>query len=248
MTEKVKVTEEVEVEVEAKVKAKVPGVILDTGEEGSRSAYIRQEFLKDRSRAEIAKELDTPYYIVYSATANMFNAVHTEEGGRASGGVRGVMVEDPETGEQITRAEAMRKMFAAGKNRTEIKEYFDTPYATVYAATKDVEAPEGAVKGGRVMVEDTENPGVQVPRTELIRRLYKKGEGMTRREIADALKCDYAVVWASTKEPKKAEAEAEAVAEAVAVAEGDEVIVEAVAEDDEELGFDEGTDNFVDVE
>ncbi|MBT9168568.1 MAG: hypothetical protein DDT19_01915 [Syntrophomonadaceae bacterium] len=186
-----------------KVRVRVPGIVLDTGEVGSRSAYIRQEFLKDRSRAELAAELNVPYYVVYSATTNMFNAVHTETTGRTSGGgVRGVMVEDPETGNLITRADAMRKMFAAGKTRTEIKEHFDSPYATVYAATKDVEAPEGTTRG-RVIVEDVENPGELIARTELIRRLYKNGEGMSRREIADVLGCDYSVVWATTRDNKK---------------------------------------------
>jgi len=177
---------------------------LDTGEQGSRSAFIRQEFMKDRSRADIAKELDVPYYIVYSATANMFNAVHTAGGGKA-GGSRGVMVEDPDTGEMVSRAALMRKMIEEkGMTRGEVKEHFDVPYATVYAATKDVELPEGARKGGRKMITHPDT-GEEAPRTEVIRDMY--GAGKTRREIADALSVDYAVVWAATKEPKEVDDE-----------------------------------------
>ncbi|MBT9167363.1 MAG: hypothetical protein DDT19_00692 [Syntrophomonadaceae bacterium] len=210
-----------------KVRARVPGIVLDTGEEGSRSAYIRQEFLKDRSRAELAAELNVPYYVVYSATTNMFNKVHPETVGRTGGGIRGVMIEDPETGEIITRADAMRKMFAAGKTRTEIKEHFDSPYATVYAATKDMESPEGTSRGRRAMVEDIENPGELIARTDLIRRLYNDGEGMTRREIADALKCDYSVVWATIKNTKDEEdVDVEDVEDEEATDEGIDIFVE----------------------
>ncbi len=57
-------------DVVQEVEAKEPvQYFLDNGQECSRSAYIRQEFLKNKSRSEIAKELDVSYNIVFSATA-----------------------------------------------------------------------------------------------------------------------------------------------------------------------------------
>ncbi len=201
---------------------------LDNGEECSRSAFIRQEFLKDRSRSEIAKELDVPYYIVYSATANMYNEVHKEGENRRPGGNRGVMVEDPETGETISRAEAMRRMYAEGKTRSEIKEHFGTPYSTVYAATKDVEPPEGAPRGGRIMVEHPET-GEQVQRVELIRECYEQGQ--SRREIADLIGCDYSVVWAATRELKPLEEDTDKVEDVEDVEDFEEDLDEDFDED-----------------
>ena len=188
---------------------------LDDGIEGSRSAYIRQEFKKDKSRGEIAKELEVPYYIVYSATANMFNAQH-QEGESGSVG-RGIIMEDGRS-----RAEHMREMYRDGTPRGEIAKHFEVPYSTVYAATKDEDAPEGARQGGKVMI--TLEDGSEVARVEYIRELYADGEGMTRREIADKLSCDYAVVWAATKEDKKEdEADVAGKADAEVAATEDEV-------------------------
>lgn len=171
--------------------------LLDDGTTGSRSAYIRQEFKKDKARADIAKELDVPYYVVYSATANMYNAAHPEEG---TG--RGVMIEDPETGEMIARAEMFRKEFENGMSRGDIAKKYDVPYASVYSVTKDKDGAEGS-HGGKIMI--TLEDGTEVGRADYIRQLYAEGEGKTRREIANELHCDYAVVWAATKEKKDKE-------------------------------------------
>lgn len=197
---------------------------LDNGAKGSRSAYIRQEFAKDRSRKDIAAELGVKYYIVYSATANMFNAAHPE-GGTGKGGAvvpkvdakfnyinaEGEIVDTAEEAVQVPRTDMMRELLTAGVTRTQIKDYFDVPYATVYAATKEVDAPAGTVKGGKKFVTHKET-GEQIARTDYIRELY--AEGMGRKEIALFLTeltgelVDYAVVWSATKE-KKEEAEVE---------------------------------------
>lgn len=187
------------VEKEAVEKEEVRKFYDDKGNEISRSAYIRQEFKKNRSRGEIAKELDVPYYIVYAATANMYNEKHPEGGGVKVN--RGVILEDGRS-----RAEHMREMFMEGKSRGEIAKHFNVPYATVYAVTKDLDAPGEKVHGGKVMV-DLED-GTTMPRVDYIRKRFS--EGASRREIANELGCDYAIVWAATR-PKKKQEEADEV-------------------------------------
>ena len=175
----------------------------------SRAQFIRNEFVAGKSRPEIAKELGVKHYIVYSATANMYNDAHPQGGG--GGRNRGEMIEWPiGSGEIKARAQVMRELFAEGKTRSEIKEMFGTAYATVYAATKDTEGPAGGQGRGRVSIEWPAGSGTMVPRTEVIRQLFaehKDSEENPRRAIATLLGVDYAVVWAATK-PAKAEGEA----------------------------------------
>lgn len=174
---------------------------LEDGTTGSRADYIRQEFKKDRSRGEIAKELDVPYHTVYSATVNMFNEAHPERGG---GGSKTAIVEHPETGEQKPRTEVVRDLYGEyGWSRGQIKDHFEISYGAVYQATKDM----GSTSGGKKMIEHPET-GEQVARVDFIRE--KWAEGLSRREIADMIGCDYAIVWAATaekKEDKEEEAE-----------------------------------------
>lgn len=193
---------------------------LEDGTQGSRSAYIRQEFKKDRSRNDIAKELGVKYYIVYAATANMFNAAHPEGGSGASGkgsvlvakvnaDLKFVDAEGNEVEEadavQVPRAELMRELAKAGVSRSQLKDYFDVPYATVYAATKDV--IESAGRSSKTIVHP--ETGENVSRAEYIRELY--ATGMDRRAIAKLLTdmtgelVDYSTVWAATKPKKEAE-------------------------------------------
>jgi len=201
-------------DVVQEVEAKEPvQYFLDNGQECSRSAYIRQEFLKNKSRSEIAKELDVSYNIVFSATANMFNEKHPEGAtGRGSGG-RSVIVEDPRDGQMKPRAQVMKELYAEGQTRAEIAKQFDVAYATVYGATKDVEPPEGskAARTGRVMITHPET-GEKVARVDFIREQYALGK--TRREIANMAGCDYTIVWMATK-PVKEEGEEEAPTDAV---------------------------------
>lgn len=177
---------------------------LDNGQECSRSAFIRQEFMKDRSRGDIAKELEIAYGLVYTATANMYNLVHPE-GGTGRTGNRGATLNEEVTlndGSTLpagsSRADLFRAQVTSGeKTRGELAKEFDIPYATVYAATKDAVVPGGgASHGGRVTLEDG------TPRAEYIRAQY--AAGATRRAIADELHCDYAIVWAATKVKKEA--------------------------------------------
>jgi hypothetical protein len=162
-----------------------------TGKPISRSAYIRQEFMKDKSRGQIAKELGCAYGIVYSATTNMENAVHKNTDGVSA--ARGVVIEHPVTKENISRADYCREQVEAGRSRGDVAKELGVAYATVYAATKDLKV-SGSAGGARVVVEvDGEKKG----RADYIRELF--AEGKTRREIANEIGCDYAVVWAATK-------------------------------------------------
>jgi len=179
---------------------------LEDGTEGSRSAYIRQEFLKNRPRGDLAKELGVSYAVVYAATANMHNELTDGKPGRGVG--RGVIMEDGRS-----RAEHMREMLQQGKTRGEIAKHFKCPYATVYAATKELlaEGKEGArAHRGKVVI--TLEDGSSIGRAEHIRALHAAGK--SRREIADKLDCDYAVVWAATKKPHSEGAEGAEVSEA----------------------------------
>lgn len=237
-------TENVEA-TETVVKAKtVTAMTLDDGTVGSRSAYIRQEFNKDRARADIATELEVPYYIVYSATTNMFNAVHTEEGGSAKSAVvltitkegRELIVEpDAYNGEEelikIARPDYARELMEKGMARGEVAKYLEVPYSSIYSATKDL----GVASSGRVEIIHPETEEV-INRADYIRELYDDGNGMTRKAIAvhitkmtDEL-CDYSTVWAATKPAK---VEEEVVAEEVVTEEVLEVaeeVAEVVAE------------------
>lgn len=162
--------------------------ILDDGREASRSAYIRQEFKKGKSRGEIAKELDVPYSIVYTATANMYNEKHPESGDVVR--ARGTLMADGSS-----RAEYFRKQVAAGVSRGQLAKEFDVPYATVYAATKEIKTGNEGQRHGKVIL--TEGPGAGMGRADYIRQEFLKGR--SRRDIANELACDYAVVWAATR-------------------------------------------------
>lgn len=193
--------EKQEVQVEAVEEVKPTFISDTTGKTISRSAYIRQEFLKNRSRGDIAKELGCAYGIVYSATANMENEVHKATEGASA--ARGVIMTHPETGAQISRAEYCREQVEAGKSRGALAKELGIAYATVYAATKDLKAEGGGTFGGtRVFVEVDGNAK---PRSEFIREEFLAGK--TRREIANEIGCDYAVVWAATKTLKETEEE-----------------------------------------
>ena len=206
---------------------------LKDGTEGSRSAYIRQEFLSNRPRGDIARELGVSYAVVYAATANMHNELTEGHPGRGVG--RGVIMEDGRS-----RAEHMREMLQQGKTRGEIAKHFKCPYATVYAATKELlaEGKEGArTHRGKVVI--TLEDGSSIGRAEHIRALHAAGK--SRREIADELSCDYAIVWAATKKPHSEGAEVSEASEASeadnsneADADGDDDVDEADVDDVDE--------------
>jgi len=161
------------------------------GQEVSRAEYIRYLFEeRDMSRGDIAKELGVPYNVVYSATANMENSHHKR--GKRSGGFarKYVQLED---GSEMPRAEYIRKRIQEGATRGEVAKELGISYSAVWAATKGMDVPS---VGGKVMITHPET-GEQVARVDYIRE--KWAAGWTRRQIANSIGCDYAVVWAATR-------------------------------------------------
>ena len=152
------------------------------GTEVSRSAHIRELFKGGLSRGEIAKELAVPYGTVYTATVNMFNDKHPEGGAVKQ-----------------TKASQIRELVELGLTRGAIAKELGVPYGTVYSATKGT--PTENPRRHTVKVGDTD-----VSRAEYIRTQYK--DGKSRREIANELHCDYAVVWAATRKLQLEAAEA----------------------------------------
>lgn len=219
----------------------------DNGQAISRSAYIRQEFLKNRTRGELAKELGVPYGIVYSATANMENSHHTnnEDGSVNRGAVVTIQTEDGE--KKVSRAEYARQEVAKGRTRGDVAKELGVAYATVYAATKDMDAVAGAGNGtGRKLVEVTINGEVQhLPRAQYIRSQFELGK--TRREIADELRVDYAVVWAATKGKAEgielAAGEVSETAPAEGTAEAADTVTDQAQEGDSGLAVHSADDN-----
>lgn len=172
---------------------------LDDGREvDNRSAYIRQEFEKDRSRGDIAEELDISYNIVYGATANMENAT--------TGAGHQVLMEDGTPRNEYIQDQLEDKT----KTRREVADEMGVSYNIVYAASKDMD-----VKGGRghmalIEGELAEELDVEdgTPRRDYIQAEYAKGK--TRREIADELGVDYSVAWNATSDMEDPNADEEA--------------------------------------
>lgn len=165
----------------------------------NRSAYIRQEFNKDRSRGDIAEELDVSYNIVYTATANMENATTGKRGRKT--------ITDPELCQELgieegtPRNEFIKEKAEEGNSRREIADMLGISYNVVYAATSDMDVATS--KGRLATIDDEElcaelgiEPGTI--RKEFIKEKY--AEDNSRREIADMLGVDYAVAWQATKD------------------------------------------------
>lgn len=173
--------------------------VLPDGSEVSRAEYIRHLFLEeDKSRGEITKELGVPYSTVYSATANLENSHHKR--GQVGGGFARKFVE-LEDGTRMARSNYIRKRIEEGATRSEVAKELDISYSAVWAATKDMDIGFSR-PGGKVMIEHPDT-GEMVARVDYIREAY--AAGLTRREIANKIGCDYAVVWAATHEPKQDE-------------------------------------------
>lgn len=199
------------------------------GAEISRAAYIRELFNQDMGRKEIAEMLGVGYHTVYSATSNMFNAVHTEDGSGVMASVpvarvnkdfdfideEGNVVETAEEAAQVMRVDLVKELFEAGLSRKKIADYFGVQYATVYSATKGMS--NGATRGGKKTIVHPVT-GEEVNRVDYIRELFEAGK--SRKEIATELTImtgelvDYAVVWAATKPAAEVEGEVEAAEEA----------------------------------
>lgn len=191
-----------------------------TGMEISRAQYIRELFANDMGRKEIAETLGLEYHTVYSATNNLYNAVHTADGSNVISSVPVLRVNadlefidaegnvcDEADAATIMRVDLVKELFEAGLSRKTIAEYCDVKYATVYSATKGMTNSTSRTTKRVIVHPET---GEEINRVDYIRELF--AAGMTKKEIATKLTIltgelvDYAVVWAATK-PAKEEVE-----------------------------------------
>ena len=103
-------------------------VIDDNNVELSRKEYVIREFCeKDRKRADIAKELNVSYQIVFSYTKDLRNSHHNEN---TNG--RSIMIEDK------TRKQYVIDEFNKNRSRSEIAKELNVSYQIIFSYTKDL--------------------------------------------------------------------------------------------------------------
>ena len=104
-------------------------VIDDNNVELSRKEYVIREFCeKNRSRGEIAKELNVSYQIIFSYTKNLQNSHHNEN---TNG--RSIMIEDK------TRKQYVIDEFNKNRSRGEIAKELNVSYQIVFSYTKNLQ-------------------------------------------------------------------------------------------------------------
>lgn len=195
--------------------------LLD-GTEGSRSAFIKEQYMQlGKSRKAIAEEFGFDYRAVYSATVNLSNGADEGTRGRASVNamikvnnarqyveikpdaegnpltyVNGELTDVVYTDEELTtvsRNDWIKEMVAAGMAKGAIAKILDVSYGVVYGQTKDM----GSSRTTHMVITDD---GVEMPRAEYIRQL--EATGMSKGDIAKKLGVEYSVVWQATKKQK----------------------------------------------
>ncbi len=191
---------------------------LADGTEGSRAAFIREQFLNENlSRKEIAEKFGFAYRVVYSATVNMTNASEATQRGRTStastvtvtvDGNKLVTVKDGVTyvdgekledgavlGEtkEVDRNTWIKEKVESGTGRGDIAKLLDLSYGVIYGITKEQDGTRSRIM---VSLED----GTEVSRSEYIRMQF--AAGVSRGDIAKALDVPYSVVWQATKTEK----------------------------------------------
>lgn len=199
------------------------------GNEVSKSAFIRDQFLKGNlSRKQISEQFEIPYRTVYGATVNMTNDAEPSTRGRGIvnskikvTGDNKVVIEEngkylvngEETDAAVVETMALTEVdrntwikdqVAAGVNRGDIAKYLGLSYGVIYGLTKEA---EGTRSKHEVELED----GTKVSRSEYIRQQVAAGK--SKADVAKELNVEYSVVWQATKEVKSlAEKFADAVA------------------------------------
>lgn len=191
---------------------------LADGTQGSRAAFIREQFLNENlSRKEIAEKFGFAYRVVYSATVNMTNASEATQRGRTStastvtvtvDGNQLVTVVDGVTyvdGEKLAEGTVLgetktvdrntwiKEKVEAGISRGDIAKMLDLSYGVIYGITKEQDGTRS-----RIMVKLDD--GTEVSRSEYIRMQF--AAGVTRGDIAKKLDVPYSVVWQATKTEK----------------------------------------------
>ena len=103
-------------------------VIDDNNVELSRKEYVIREFCeKDRSRADIARELEVSYQIIFSYTKDLKNSHHNENTNS-----RAIMIND------ITRKEYVINEFNKNRSRSDIARELNVSYQIIFSYTKDL--------------------------------------------------------------------------------------------------------------
>lgn len=189
---------------------------LEDGTECSKSAFIREQFLKNNlSRKEISEKFNIPYRTVYGATVNLENEAEPTSRGRGvtfskinvTEDDKVVFVKDgvviingeeqpegtpvPETIE-VDRNEWIKRQVANGMSRGAVAKALDLSYGVVYGLTKDAE--------GTRQKYEVEYNGKTMSRSEYIR--MRVAEGISKSDIAKELGVEYSVVWQATKKMK----------------------------------------------
>ena len=104
-------------------------VIDDNNVELSRKEYVIREFCEnDRSRGEIAQELEVSYQIIFSYTKDLKNSHHNED---TNG--RSIMIND------VTRKEYVINEFNKNRSRGEIAKELGISYQIVFSYTKNLQ-------------------------------------------------------------------------------------------------------------
>lgn len=119
----------------------------------TRKAQMREAFKAGKTRSEIAKEFGVKYQQVFQYTKDMAAG----EGQVRSNSARvSVDVVNPETGETetISRSEAIRREWLAGKSLGQIAKQFGVAYQICFQAVKALRAQ--GVQGGPAKAEPTD--------------------------------------------------------------------------------------------
>ena len=104
-------------------------VIDNDGVEMSRKEYVIREFCEnDRKRADIAKELEISYQIIFSYTKDLKNSHHNEN---TNG--RSIMIND------VTRKQYVIDEFNKNRSRGDIAKELGISYQIVFSYTKDLQ-------------------------------------------------------------------------------------------------------------
>jgi len=157
----------------------------------NRSEYMRQEFMKGRTRKEIAVELNIKPGIVAVATANMDNGKLKK---------RSRVFLKLSDGTTVLRADYIRQE-VIGKQRQvkDVAKELGIEYVTAYAAVRGMKGIPKGTHGGKVYLKLSD--GSTIGRVEYIKQEFAKGK--TRRAIAEEIDCDYQIVYATTYKKKE---------------------------------------------
>lgn len=131
-------------------------VIVD-GKEVARKEWAIEKFSQDMKRGDIAKMLGVPVQTVFGYTRDLTNAFH-HPGKGGFGGASKIMVMNPLTGEEDSRANVIRELYEGGMPRGEIAKKLECSYQAVYAVTKKLDEPViSAVGEGASVGEDEDD-------------------------------------------------------------------------------------------